>query len=404
MPALLLAGAKTLFRIQGVVGDDVVVFALATLQLAAGTWLVARAARTFFGDPPVALQVLAILVMGLANPTPYNLARPAVYEAAIVGAHAFLLLGMAFAFEAVARARAAQVAGGCRRGLGVRRGVPGQRRARRRAAGLADRVARAGRRPGQGAAAVEAGGGCLSLPSGFRWRSGRSRCWRTTDCGSTAGSSSGGASSSAGSPRPPGRRFIAPNVYSYLLRAPALSCRFPYVFALAEHGRPGFPVLVPAAPGYFIYEQVVGLLLAVPCSWTAPVGWIAALRDWRRQRRMTDRAWAVWMATIAGTAPIAAPLLIASATNRYLGDVVGGVALSGAFGVWILYAGCAGSRPTAAPSWPGRRTLAGLSVAAGLALGFYGQYGQFPANNPTLTEQLVRRLSVCGPVVPPPPN
>ncbi len=84
-----------------------VVFALATLQLAAGTWLVARAARTFFEDPPVALQVLAVLVVGLANPTPYNLARPAVYEAAIVGAHAFLLLGMAFAFEAVARARRA---------------------------------------------------------------------------------------------------------------------------------------------------------------------------------------------------------------------------------------------------------------------------------------------------------
>jgi len=52
----------------------------------------------------------------------------------------------------------------------------------------------------------------------------------------------------------------------------------------------------------------------------------------------------------------------------------------------------------------GGAALAVLSVAAGLALGFYGQYGHFPANNPALTDKLVRTLSVCGAVVPPPPN
>jgi hypothetical protein len=49
-------------------------------------------------------------------------------------------------------------------------------------------------------------------------------------------------------------------------------------------------------------------------------------------------------------------------------------------------------------------TLGVVSMTAGLALGFYGQYAHFPNNNPPLADQLVRRLSLCGAVVPPPPN
>ena len=53
---------------------------------------VPRAARL-----PVAL---AIAVFAFANPTLYNLARAGVYEAAIVGGHAFLIAGLLFAFRA----------------------------------------------------------------------------------------------------------------------------------------------------------------------------------------------------------------------------------------------------------------------------------------------------------------
>jgi hypothetical protein len=403
VPALLLAAAKTLFRIQGVVGDDVVVFALATLQLASGTWLITRAARRFFEDPPVALQALAILVLGLANPTPYNLARPAVYEAAIVGAHAFLLLGMVFAFEAVGRAAPRKWLAGAGAAWAFALGCR---------ASVAPAVALLAFLTAWHVQADGAGGGLpwwrraasdffsVGLPlvlcpfALLAYNRLRFDSWLEF----------GRRFQLSWIDAPAGARFIGPNVYSYLLRPPALSCRFPYLFALANMGSRAFPSWYQLPPGYFIYEQVVGLLLAVPWSWTIPIGCIAAVVDWRRQRLMTDRAWAVWMATVAGTAPIAAPLLIASATNRYLGDAVGGLALSGAFGVWILYAVLRREPSHRRPVVAGAAALAGLSVATGLALGLYGQYSHFPANNPPLTEQLVRRLSVCGAVVPPPPN
>jgi 4-amino-4-deoxy-L-arabinose transferase-like glycosyltransferase len=365
--------------------------------------LVGRAARTFFRDPPVVLQVLTVLVIGLANPTPYNLARPAVYEAAIVGAHGFLLLGMAFAFEAAARAAprkwlvaagvAWALAVGCRASVAPAVALLAaltawcpQRDTDRRNPPRWKRVA----------AAFVAAGLPLALGAFALLAYNRLRFDSWVEFGRRFQLSWIDA--------PAGARFVAPNVYSYLLRPPALSCRFPYVFALANMGGRAFPPSYQLPAGYFVYEQVVGLLLAVPSSWTAPIGWIAALFDWWRQRRMTDRAWAVWMAAVAGIAPIAAPLLIASATNRYLGDTVGGVALSGAFGAWILYARLRGEPSYRRPALAGAGVLAGLSVAVGLLLGFYGQYSHFPANNPPLTEQLVRRLSFCGPVVPPPPN
>ncbi|HVT08145.1 MAG TPA: hypothetical protein VHO67_11845 [Polyangia bacterium] len=408
VPALLLALAKTLFRVQGVVGDDVVVFALATLQLAAGTWLVARAARTFFGRasfdrPPVTLQVLAVFAIGLANPTPYNLARPAVYEAAIVGAQAFLLLGMAFAFEAVSRptprrwliasGAAWALAVGCRASVApavaLLAGLAAWHARPAAAAGTQSWLRRAA--PAFAAVALPLALGVFALLAYNRLRF---ESWLEF----------GRRFQLSWIDAPAAARFVAPNLYAYLLRPPALSCRFPYVFALANMGARAFPSWYQPPPGYFVYEQVVGFLVAVPCSWTAPVGWVAAFADWRRGHQMTDRAWAVLMATIAASAPIAAPMFIASATNRYLGDVVGGTVLCGVFGGWILYAAVRRDPARRRAALAAAAALAGLSIAIGLGLGFYGQYGQFPANNPALTDQLVRKLSVCGPVVPPPPN
>ena len=101
VPALLLAGFKTVFRVEAHVGDQYVVFALASLQALAGLLLIDRVQRRLFPELPAAFVVLAVAVFAFANPTPYNLARGAVYEAAIVGGHAFLIAGLVFAFEAL---------------------------------------------------------------------------------------------------------------------------------------------------------------------------------------------------------------------------------------------------------------------------------------------------------------
>src|SRR5262245_44148663 len=117
VPALLLAGWKTLFRVRAQIGDQYVVFALASLQALAGMLLIDRLHRRLCPAVPGFLVALAIAVFAFANPTLYNLARAGVYEAAIVGGHAFLIAGLLFAFDAISavgRQRSRLVlAGGC---------------------------------------------------------------------------------------------------------------------------------------------------------------------------------------------------------------------------------------------------------------------------------------------------
>src|SRR3954462_4921127 len=90
VPALFLAAWKTLFRVHGRVGDQDVVFVLASLQALAGVLLIDRVQRRLFPTLPGLLVALGVAVFAFANPTLSNLSRAGVYEAAIVGGHAFL--------------------------------------------------------------------------------------------------------------------------------------------------------------------------------------------------------------------------------------------------------------------------------------------------------------------------
>ena len=72
------------------------------------------------------------------------------------------------------------------------------------------------------------------------------------------------------------KRFIRPNLYAYLRRPPVVSCRFPFFFALENIGERAFPPGYQLPPGYFVYEQVVGVLRGMPWSWFSPVALGAA--------------------------------------------------------------------------------------------------------------------------------
>ncbi len=400
VPALLLAAGKVLFRIHTPLGDPVMVFALATLQLAAVTWTIGRAARALFDDPPVGLQVLALVVLGLGNPVLYNLARGAVYEAAIVGAHAFLMAGMGFAVEALSRPQrphrwlalagaAWALALGCRISiapaiallallLASRWGAGGGRAGLRRAAGALVAVG----------VPLAVGLGALLLYNRLRfddWLEFGRRFQLTWISAPSAA------------------RFVPPNVYSYLLRAPQVSCRFPYVFAPADMGARAFPTGTKLPEGYFVYEQVAGILPGFPWSWAAPVAWIAAWRAWRG-RSADGRHWAILLATVAGAVPLLPALTLASSTNRYLGDVVGALGLAATFGVWTAHRAARENKALSRAVTAGALALGILSSVTGLALGFYGQYAHFPNNNPALADKLVHKLSLCGPTSPPPPK
>ena len=400
VPALLLAAFKVLFRVSSVVGDQVVVFALSTLQLAAGTLFLERAARRLFPGVPLILEVAAIGVVGLANPTLYNLARPAIYETAIVGGQAFLLLGLLFAFDAVCEPRlrtrgliAASLswaaAVGCRTSLGP-------------------------------AVAVMIGLTLLSLalPKEGRWRN------------------LGQATLRLGVPAllglflllsynrlrfdawlEFGRRlqlswidmraepaFVAPNLYAYLRRPAVWSCRFPYAYAIIDMGLRAFPPRSLLPPGYFVYEQVAGLLPTFPWCWLGLPAVVLAARSIWQTRALSPFSWAVTTIALGGMAALAPLLVLSTATNRYLGDLVGLVALLGALGAFA-----------AVEAWRARPLARRLTIAAavllaagsagtGFALGIKGQYTHFQSNNRPLYDKLVRDLSVCHGEIPPEPK
>ena len=194
VPALLLAGFKTLCRVHTRVGDQYVVFALTSLQALAGLLLIDRAHRRLFPALPGVFVVLAVAVFAFVNPTLYNLARAGVYEAAIVGGHAFLVTGLLFAFHAVTSAGRRHrgctwpwpASAGRWRSAVARRSRPPSCCSSRRPAGWRIR-----------ALTPIAGGAGRARSPGWarRWRSASPACWRTTSSGSTPGSTSAGTTS-----------------------------------------------------------------------------------------------------------------------------------------------------------------------------------------------------------------
>jgi hypothetical protein len=400
VPALLLAAVKTVFRISTAVGDQHVVFWLTTLQLVAGTLLIERVGRLLYHRPPLALEVAAILALGCANPVLYNLARPAVYEAAIVGGQAFLLLGMVFALDAIVAAtvRPGRLLGagaawaaavGCRMSVGPAVALLAVLTLLVMVAGKPDRRRRLLSSALWLGAPLALGLGLVLLYNRLRfdgWFDFGQRhqlTWINLGVGA---------------------RFITTNIYSYVRRPPIFSCRFPFAYALQDIGARAFPAGYHLPESYFVYEPVAGVLPTVPWSWLAPVALLGTARSLWRTRTLSPRIWAVAAIAIAATTALGADLVLAAATNRYLGDVVGAVALLGALGSFTADEWLAPRRRlrwiVVAVALP----LALATTALGLALGVKGQYAHFEVDNPPLYRKLVRDLSACHGPIPPEPK
>ncbi len=399
LPALGLAVAKTVLRIKGQVGDEHVVFWLTTLQLAAGTLLVERIGRRLFVRAPLVLEVAAVLVLGTANPTLYDLGRAAAYEAAIVGAQAFVLLGLVFAFDAVVDDQApwrslvgagAAWAGtlSCRISIapvvallaaltiwGVAAGHPGWlRRAVRAALGIG--------------APLALGLFLLLLYNRFRFDAwlefGRryQMDWLTFGVG---------------------KQFITTNLYAYFWRPLVISCRFPFVYTIMGWAR-AFPAGYKFPADYRAYEQVAGLVPTVPWLWFSLVALGGTAWRFGRARRFSPLVWAVAAPATATVVGLAFDLMLSSATNRFLGDAIGVFVLLATIGAFMA-AGALEPWPWARRSLIGVAVLSAvLSVGTGFALGFKGQYNHFEQGNPTLYRKMVEHFSVCHGEIPPEPK
>jgi hypothetical protein len=187
--------------------------------------------------------------------------------------------------------------------------------------------------------------------------------------------------------------YVPLNLYSYALRPLELSCEFPYALQMPDVGGRSFPSWMSIAPGYATHEPLVGMLLAVPWSWLAPVGMI--LVPWAAGRASKALVWCAASFAILGTVTGFPGLVSFIATMRYLGDVTPGIVLSGILGAWWLH-----SR-TSPGTWPRRlvaavcTSLAAATVLLGLSLGFQGYNGHFRLHNPELHGRLVKALSFC---------
>ena len=438
VPALLLAGWKTLLRVHARVGDQYVVFVLASLQALAGMLLIDRARRRLFPALPGIFVALAVAVFAFANPTLYNLARAGVYEAAIVGGHAFLICGLLFAFHALtvgpwkgptppAKDSDERSSSSSTRsttigpGQNITPAAASRHRLHLALAGVCWALAlgcRVSIAPGVGALAAVT---CwLTAPRGpERWRRrARALAWLAAplalgvalllahnklrfdawlDFGRHYQLSWIQFGSSAS--------YLAVNAWSYALRPLAVGCRFPFLYGVTDMGARAFPGWLHVPDGYIVYEPVVGCVLALPWAWLAPVTAVSGVRRlWAlaRGRAPADAevpavalTWLAVATTAAAVASFAVPLTLFWATMRFLGDAAPALTLAGTVGWWLCHA-----RFHAQPSL--RRLVASAAVALalvtvliGAALAFEGQYKHFRLHNPALLDRLEKMLSFC---------
>jgi len=383
LPAVIEAVVKSVLGISRPLGDQYLLYSFALLQVVFGALIIQRLARRVFPDVPSFLVGLALLVFAFSNPIPHSLASPAIYQAAILGGQAFLLGGMFFAMDAVlAEPSDAGVlrkliltgilwslAIACRASVGPAVAL------------LVVATAWAVRRPGRLLALATP----VVLVTGLLLLYNHQRFGSWFDFGV--------AEQLTTMPYHASGSYVPLNLYSYALRPFDPSCEFPYAIQRAGFDASVFPGWMSIAPGYMTQEPVVGMLVAVPWSWLAPIGMILVPLSASRASRVL--VWCAASFAILGTVTGFPGLVSFIATMRYLGDVTPGIVLSGVLGAWWLY------MRTSSGTWQRRlvaaivTSLAVATVLLGLSLGFQGYNGHFRVHNPGLHAKLVKALSFC---------
>ena len=415
LPALVLAVSGAFLGVGSGLGDEVPTFALLSLQLVAGALWIERVARRVFREVPLRRVLGAIVLFAFASPTPWMLARPAVYEGAIAGGAAFLLLGLVFAFDAVSaepgssESRRALLLAGAAWALGlacrVTIGPPAALlaawtalllplRAGRRVSPWAERV----RAMAWMAAPLAASALLLLLYNELRFDS-----W--LEFGTHYQLSTARVHMSWS--------YVLPNLYSYLLRPVWVTCRFPFVMAMRIPDPSWFWAGFAPPEGYGTNERVAGMLfvapwilLAVPGLALAAGSALAAARASGGLASLEPRERGFLFCAVA------LPLALANgvpmlgqfvAIMRYLGDVAGALTLFGIFAAWAL-------RERLAQATCVRRALAVLvgvlaavTIAAGILLGLQGPIDSFARLHPDTFVRLARSLSICPPDADPGP-
>ena len=408
VPALLQALAKSLLRINAIIGDQYLTFSFLSASAVLGALLFIRIAQRLFDALPRWMTALGIATFAFANPAGYLIATGGVYQAAICGGQAFMLLGLVLAFDAVwhgmdrnpqrwrlmLAGSAFGLALGCRVSLGPCVAMLIAITAITMSFAAESRWRSLLRSAIQLGAPVAIAVTALLLYNELRFDDwlefGTSKQLTTV-------------------PLRMDSAYVPANLYSYSLAPLGVFCRFPYVLQTWTSGPKGLPAWMPVPPGYLMEEPVVGFLRAVPITWLLPFAIVAAVshgllllrasrastpRRCDREGRRLGYVWCAACFAVLGSVSGLAALGIFFATMRYLGDITFGLVALSLLGGYSLVA-CAPTRARRIVSAGVYTMLAASTIGLGLLFGYQGYWGQFQTFNPKLNSEIVRSLSLC---------
>jgi hypothetical protein len=403
LPALVLAAYKAVMNVASPVGDQYPVFILYSIYLVAGALLIDRMARRLFPGLPLYIVVLSIAVFAFANPTPYMIATPGIYEAAIGGSQAFLLVGLVFAFDSLSGERAFLLTRLLAAGVAWTLAIACRVSVGPAAALLVLFTALIPRpQPGNRWLAVIRNLLCLGSPMalgvfGLLYYN-RARFDEWFEFGTNWMLNTVHIRASL--------EYVRPNLYSYFLRAPIETCQFPFFTVPWNMDvKKAFPADFPVPAGYWVQEPVVGMLPVVPWAWLVPLAAVYCVRAAMPRLGAPalpsvaavrgSRLWCACSFAVIGTVTALPSIGVFAATMRYLADVAAGIVLFATWGAWSLHQHLRRKKWVRRAFDGGMTVLALATITLGLLVGYQGYIGHFQTYNPKLHERVTQAFSLC---------
>lgn len=402
VPAVIQAVAKSALGIRKIVGDAYLTLFHLFIGAWAGALVIERLASRLFGGVSRPLLILTILAFAFANPALHAATTGGTYNAAIIAAQGWLLVGLVPAFDAVWW-------GGGRRAT----------RWRLVLAGCALALALGSRVTVVPSIAVVIAATALAEAWGTRERWLRA-FWNALCVGLPVlvmglalltynklrfedWFEFGSKVQTGAYPIEMSLSWVVPNLYTYTFRPFVLACEFPYVFQVWwMNAADAFPSGYQIPAKYMILEPVIGWVLGAPMTWLIPLLLFVRPSPFPGTRRRATYAWGIVSFAAIGTLTILVALAFYSATMRYMADFMNGLMLLSVLALFAVRKGRLGRvAPRAVSSVLG--LLAAATLVLGCLIGYQGYGGQFEHFNPKLHRKINSVLSLCGdekPVLP----
>lgn len=397
-PALLLLAIQSIFPVH--IGDQYLTFAFLAGSFVFQVLILLWMWRRFFADVPSWMVMAGMLLVGLANPVPWLLFSPRIYESAIAAGQCFLIGGLCFTLDGFGKIQPSR----WRIALAAMFWVCAVASRATLAVAVAFLslmviswilwVQRSQKAPGAARVPVACfgipllvGGGLLAWYNLARFGSIFEFGFRYAITMLDQNKYHNVLFSTS---------YLAPNAFLYLLGQPTLENLFPFVKPVWN----GAYIAAFNNRFHSIYntEQMIGVIYAAPFFVLALVPPVSEATAWLRSLRgkaTLDRALSLpfdqplfrcSVLTLSGLAlcQLVVVFLVYYGTMRYFLDATPALAILSIIGFWMGY-----SRLQASPSWRALFVLLAvalllLSLVTGILVGFSSDIPRLRAANPWL--------------------